>query len=190
MTGPAAEPGFLLWQRAASFAARMHASHRRKDGVTPYFAHPARVAMIVRDVFGCDDPVAIAAAYLHDTIEDTPADYDDLAERFGTGVADMVAALSQNMLLPEPVRERDYDARLASADWRARLVKLADVVDNAADLETRSDGADGPVTRRHARKMERAIALARADEAVHPEAERAIGVAERLLELLRDPGRV
>ena len=79
-----------LWQRAASFAARAHAGQVRKDGVTPYFAHPVRVAMIVREVFGCDDEVALAAAFLHDTIEDTRTDYDDLLGAFGPRVADCV----------------------------------------------------------------------------------------------------
>ena len=153
-----------LWRKAAAYAARMHASHARKDGRTPYFAHPARVAMTVRDTFGCDDPAAIAAAYLHDTIEDTPADYDDIEHRFGKDVADLVAALSKNMLLPEPEREADYDRRLAEADWRARLVKLADVLDNAEDLHTRPDGNAPKTASRHAERMDRALALAEHDD--------------------------
>ncbi len=152
-----------VWRRAAAFAARMHANHARKDGRTPYFSHPARVAMTVRDTFGLDDPDAIAAAFLHDTIEDTPADYDDIADRFGTAVADLVAALTKNMLLPEAQREADYDARLAAADWRARLVKLADVLDNAEDLQTRSDAGTPGVAQRHAERMDRILALTEAD---------------------------
>ena len=178
-----------LWQRAAAFAARMHAAHVRKDGVTPYFAHPARVAMVVRDVFGCDDPEVIAAAFLHDTLEDTPADYDDIESRFGAGVADLVAALSKNMLLPEREREAEYDARLAAASWRARLVKLADVVDNAGDLETRPDGARGSVIRAHVERMDRAMALAERDAGEHSEIERALravrGIRDRLMDRAR-----
>ena len=41
------EPPERLWMRAASFAARAHGAQRRKDGLTPYFAHPARVAVTV-----------------------------------------------------------------------------------------------------------------------------------------------
>jgi len=46
-----------LWREAAGFAARMHAGQFRKDKQTPYIAHPFRVAMTVRDVFGIDDLV-------------------------------------------------------------------------------------------------------------------------------------
>lgn len=125
-----------LWQDAASFAARAHQGQVRKDGRTPYAAHPFRVAMTVRDVFGCADEVCLAAALLHDVIEDTGADYEDIAERFGEPVAACVAALTKDMRLPEPQRERAYDDALARADWRARLIKLADVYDNLCDLES------------------------------------------------------
>ncbi|MEL6797354.1 MAG: HD domain-containing protein [Planctomycetota bacterium] len=152
-----------VWRKAAAYAARMHANHARKDGRTPYFSHPARVAMTVRDTFGLDDADAIAAAFLHDTIEDTPADYDDIADRFGTAVADLVAALTKNMLLPEPEREADYDQRLASADWRARLVKLADVLDNAEDMHTRPDGNRADVCRRNDERIDRILKLTETD---------------------------
>jgi (p)ppGpp synthase/HD superfamily hydrolase len=127
-----------LWQRAASFAAWKHRHQIRKDGRTPYIAHPFRVALTVREVFGCEDPVALAAALLHDTIEDTLTDYDELAEVFGEEIASIVASLTKNMALPDAQREADYDSRLAAADWRARLIKLADVYDNYCDLPERT----------------------------------------------------
>src|SRR5688572_21773059 len=111
-----------LWQQAASFAARLHQGQVRKDGKTPYIAHPFRVAMTVRDVFGVDDPVAVAAALLHDVIEDTTADYDDLQREFGAEVARVVAALTKDMRLPEQEREAAYDRQLSTAPWQARLV--------------------------------------------------------------------
>jgi guanosine-3',5'-bis(diphosphate) 3'-pyrophosphohydrolase len=126
-------PNQSLWQRATSFAARQHAGQLRKDGVTPYFAHPVRVALTVRHVFGESDEVALAAALLHDLIEDTTTDYDDLLETFGQDVADAVAALTKDARLPESEREAAYDRQLAAAPWQARLVKLADVYDNFFD---------------------------------------------------------
>jgi len=57
-----------VWQKAASFAARMHEHQKRDDEKTPYFSHPARVAMAVSHIFGCTDDDTIAAAYLHDTL--------------------------------------------------------------------------------------------------------------------------
>lgn len=118
---------------AISFAARAHRHQVRKDGETPYVAHPFRVCMVVRHVFGIDDPKVLAAAVLHDTIEDTTTDYDDLIERFGEEVARWTAALTKDMRMPEPERERDYLAQLAAAPWQVAACKLADIFDNMTD---------------------------------------------------------
>jgi guanosine-3',5'-bis(diphosphate) 3'-pyrophosphohydrolase len=168
-----------LWMHAASFAARAHRHQLRKDRVTPYFAHCVRVAMVVRDVFKCEDEAAICAAYLHDTIEDTPTDFDDIEAAFDTRIAEIVAALTKNMTLPEAAREKEYDARLAAADWRARLVKLADAYDNFIDAATRLDK-----TRRDSRrkKARRALALAKAD-IKRPEVRRAFAALNGVLRL-------
>jgi (p)ppGpp synthase/HD superfamily hydrolase len=143
-----------LWQQAASFAARCHAGQTRNDRRTPYIAHPFRVALVVRQVFEVDDEIAIAAALLHDVIEDTTADYDDLSVQFGKDVADTVAALTKDMRLPEEDREPAYDGQLSAASWRARLVKLADVYDNYCD--SASEAARG----KSAQKAARAIVCA------------------------------
>lgn len=165
-----------LWLNAASFAARKHQHSFRKDERTPYVAHVYRVAMTVRDVFGCDDPIAITAALLHDTIEDTGTDYDEIEEAFGGAVADVVAALSKNPALPEPEREVDYDKRLANAPWQARLVKLADCFDNYMDANSSTQIA---LDRIRARCV-RAINLAKQDADSHPEVAWAIEVIEQL----------
>lgn len=149
-----------LWRRAASFAAKMHLGQFRRDGVTPYAAHPARVAMTVAVVLGCDDPETLAIAYLHDVIEDTTADYEDLLDAFGPTVADGVAALSKNAALPSARREAAYDEGLEAASWRAKLVKLADVIDNMVDM---GDDADDARRARVASRARRAIDIARRD---------------------------
>lgn len=146
-----------LWQQAASFAARAHQGQLRKDRRTPYFAHPVRVALTVRHVFGVDDAVALCAALLHDTIEDTTTDYDDLIAAFGQEVADAVAALTKDARLVEKERERVYDEQLKTASWQARLVKLADTYDNFCD------STEGPQRTKAAEKARRAIACAGAD---------------------------
>lgn len=123
-----------LWQAAAAFAARAHGHQVRKDGLTPYFSHPVRVALTVACVFGFCDEEILAAALLHDTLEDTTADYDDLHRHFGRRVADIVAAVSKDMRLVEAKREATYDQQLAAGPWEARLIKLADVYDNLLDI--------------------------------------------------------
>jgi (p)ppGpp synthase/HD superfamily hydrolase len=143
-----------LWREAAGFAARKHAGQLRKDKQTPYIAHPFRVAMTVRDIFGIDDSTALAAALLHDVIEDTTADYDDLEEQFGKEVADVVAALTKDMRMPDAARERAYDEQLAKSPWQARAVKLADVYDNVVDC------IDERMRAKATAKAKRAIACA------------------------------
>jgi guanosine-3',5'-bis(diphosphate) 3'-pyrophosphohydrolase len=165
------------WQAAAAFAARAHQHQLRKDGRTPYVSHVYRVATTLMLIFGCDDEGAITAAILHDTIEDTATDYDDIEKHFGDEVARIVAAMTKNMLLPEEEREKDYDRRLAAADWRARLIKLADTYDNFIDKAELS-----PQKRKAlVAKCRRALQLARRDVAKHPETGRAVAAVERLL---------
>ncbi|MBX3388474.1 MAG: bifunctional (p)ppGpp synthetase/guanosine-3',5'-bis(diphosphate) 3'-pyrophosphohydrolase [Phycisphaeraceae bacterium] len=168
-----------LWRNAASFAARKHANQLRRDGRTPYFAHVVRVAMTVAEVFGCHDEEALAAALLHDVIEDTTTDYEDILERFGKKVADIVAALTKNMMLPEAAREREYDARIAKADWRVRLVKLADTYDNLLDSVNDPRG-DRDISKR-IDACRRAIALAQPDAKVRPICRNAIAKTKELL---------
>ncbi len=118
---------------ALSFAARAHRHQTRKDGQTPYVAHVFRVCLIVRHVFGLDDPRALMAAALHDVIEDTSTDFDDLEERFGAEVASWAAALCKDKRRPDAEREEEYVARLARAPWPVKVCKLADVFDNLLD---------------------------------------------------------
>jgi len=119
---------------AVSFAARAHKHHMRKDDKTPYVSHVFRVALIVRHVFGVDDVQALMAAVLHDTIEDTTTDWDDLDKHFGTEAAHHVAALSKDKRRPEPKREEIYRSALSKGDWQVQVCKLADIFDNLLDI--------------------------------------------------------
>src|SRR5262249_35830423 len=118
---------------AVAFAARAHQGQLRKDGETPYASHVFRVCLVLRHVFGIDDRQALMAAVLHDVIEDTTTDFDDLEERFGPEVAGWAAALCKDKRLPEHEREAAYVAQLAQAPWQVKAGKLADVFDNLMD---------------------------------------------------------
>jgi (p)ppGpp synthase/HD superfamily hydrolase len=166
---------------AAAFAARAHRHQLRKDGETPYFSHPVRVCLVVRQVFGFDDPRMLAAALLHDTIEDTTTDYDDLAKHFGTDVARWVAALSKDSRLPENERETAYCDALRSADWQVKALKLADIYDNLGDC----DNLDAKGRRKTANKARAYLNALRPN--LPPEAQNALHlVEERLATLERD----
>ncbi len=122
-----------LLHRAVSFAARAHRHQFRKDGQTPYVAHPLRVVLTLVRQFGIDDEQTLAAAALHDTLEDTTTDFDDLAAEFGPEVARYVAALTKDSRLPEEERERTFFEVLDRSPWQVRAIKMADAHDNLLD---------------------------------------------------------
>jgi guanosine-3',5'-bis(diphosphate) 3'-pyrophosphohydrolase len=120
---------------AVAFAARAHRHQLRKDAETPYASHVFRVCLVLRHVFGVADPEVLTAAVLHDTVEDTNTDFDDLSERFGPRVAGWVAALSKDKRAEYEEREAAYCRALAAADWQVQVCKCADLFDNLLDLE-------------------------------------------------------
>jgi len=117
--------------------------------VTPYVEHPKGVLIILREEFGVTDVDTLLAALLHDTIEDTATDFDEVCERFGRRVAGLVAALTKDKRLPEAKREREYFAQLSRAPLAARLCKIADSLYNVRD----SDKAHRPKAAKKARKL-------------------------------------
>jgi guanosine-3',5'-bis(diphosphate) 3'-pyrophosphohydrolase len=119
---------------AAAFAARAHRGQFRKDQETPYVSHVFRVCLVARDIFGFNDPRILMTALLHDTVEDTTTDFDDVEERFGKEIAEWVAFLSKDKRLQEQEREQAYIANLLKAPWQVLGCKLADIFDNLMDL--------------------------------------------------------
>ncbi len=122
--------------RAASFAARKHMGQKRADGVTPYFSHVSRVTLVLSHVFGVRDEELLTAALLHDTLEDTATDYDEIEDHFGARVADMVVLLTKNNMMPKDRREDEYAARLIAAPEPVKIAKMADIYDNLSDRVT------------------------------------------------------
>ena len=141
-----------VWQQAAAFAARQHRDQTRSDSETPYISHPVRVALTILTLFQCDDPEVTAAALLHDVLEKTGATYDELAKQFDPRVATMVAKLSKDHRLPGEEADKAYFEQLRAADWKTRLIKLADVYDNLCDA--------GAERARRKKKAEEALTLA------------------------------
>ena len=81
-------------KRAKHYATQAHKriNHRRKYTNQPYDTHLKNVAELVASA--SDDLEMIAAAWLHDTVEDTPITFHDIEKEFGTGVADLVSDLT------------------------------------------------------------------------------------------------
>ncbi len=131
------EPTTDLIERARAFAVERHRriGHRRKYTDQPYEAHLANVARRVAEV--TDDPEMIAAAWLHDVVEDTEATLADVEREFGRPVARLVSELTDVSRPGDGNRaeRKALDrAHLARASARAKTVKLADLIDNCRDI--------------------------------------------------------
>ena len=121
-----------LVERARVYATQAHQRihHQRKYSKQPYQVHLDAVARLVASV--TDDPEMLAAAWLHDTVEDTPATLDDIEAEFGTPVAELVEELTD---VSRPgdgnrvVRKQIDRRHTAQASGRAKTVKLADLID-------------------------------------------------------------
>ena len=131
---PKGKDDLSLVIRAAQFSAQRHRDHRRKDAKqTPYINHPIALAAILSEA-GVSDPEVLAAALLHDTIEDTDTTYDDIRGEFGKAIADLVAEVTDAKFLEKAARKRIQVSRAGRASDRAKLIKLADKICNLRDM--------------------------------------------------------
>lgn len=124
--------------RAMHFARMAHEGQTRKYTGEPYVNHPIAVMGIVAGtgVHGLDEDV-LAAALLHDVIEDTRATYAELLDWFGHRVAEMVDAVSDKSerWMGNRARRKEIDRlHLAKASPEAKTVKLADLIDNTRSI--------------------------------------------------------
>ena len=124
-------------KKALAFATGAHAAigQKRKYTGDDYIVHPSRVAQCVKTFGGNDDMVA--AAYLHDVVEDTQVDIDTITGLFGSVVADLVNDLT-DVSVPEDgnraVRKEIDRQHLAQASEDAQFIKCADIIDNSCDI--------------------------------------------------------
>lgn len=127
--------GMNLIVRAVAFAAEKHRIHRRKDeGESAYFVHLAEVASILSCEAGIDDPEVIAAAYLHDTVEDTETTREELEAEFGPRVAGLVMSVTDDKSLPKQRRKELQIQHAAHASADKALIKMADKIANLRSI--------------------------------------------------------
>jgi len=125
--------------RAVAFAAHKHRDQRRKDKeASPYINHPIELAHVLWDEGDIRDPVVIAAALLHDTLEDTETTWQELRGEFGEEIADIVLEVTDTKWIRKELRKRLQVAKARHSSESARLVKLADKICNVRDLSTRA----------------------------------------------------
>jgi GTP diphosphokinase / guanosine-3',5'-bis(diphosphate) 3'-diphosphatase len=139
-------PALLI--RAAAFAAHKHRNQRRKDAdASPYINHPIALANVLANEADVLDATVLAAALLHDTIEDTDTTPEEVEAAFGPTIAAVVAEVTDDTSLPKAERKQQQIEHASHISTRAKLVKLADKICNLRDVAT-SPPADWSLDRK------------------------------------------
>ena len=135
-------------------AAEAHRGQLRDEG-TPYIEHPVRVAQILWSELGVRDVEVLIAALNHDVLEDCGLDESFMASKYGARVAELVTHVTKQPAAAEHAAARDdtYLAALRAAPRDARLLKLADRIDNLRSVPIANDPA----------KAERYLRVSRAE---------------------------
>jgi GTP diphosphokinase / guanosine-3',5'-bis(diphosphate) 3'-diphosphatase len=124
-----------LLLKALHFSAEKHRHQRRKDLLaSPYINHPIKVAELLWREGGISDIAMIAAALLHDTLEDTETTAAELRHEFGEDIAALVAEVSDDKNLPTEERKRLQIQHAPHISTRAQQIKLADKICNVIDV--------------------------------------------------------
>jgi (p)ppGpp synthase/HD superfamily hydrolase len=164
---------YHLLHRAILFSERAHRGQLRKGTLDPYFNHPVAVGMLV---LAHQHPIGAAVVgLLHDVIEDTPVDSEEISDAFGPEIARAVVDLSEkDKAQPWEERKRAYVAHLARASELALPACAADKVHNLRSIlwdldEARRAGQDPREVWQRFKRPARKIA------AYHRAVERALG---------------
>jgi (p)ppGpp synthase/HD superfamily hydrolase len=119
--------------KAVAFATEAHAGVTRRWTNEPYVEHPKRVAATLA-ALGFD-PDVVAAAVLHDVVEDTPITAAELAAAFGPRIAAFVVEVSKPKVPGNrAARRAAYRAHLAGSSYAGASIKLADMIDNSGNV--------------------------------------------------------
>ena len=118
---------------ACHYAAKCHAKQRRKGNDEPYIVHPLEVVNILTGV-GVSNFQFLAAAVLHDVIEDTEATEPELMRIFGNYIKEIVREVTDDKRLPKGERKRLQAENIFFKGDAAKLIKLADKISNIRSL--------------------------------------------------------
>jgi guanosine-3',5'-bis(diphosphate) 3'-pyrophosphohydrolase len=126
--------------RAAEFAADKHREEKRKGQTgRPYIGHCIEVAELIANDGKVDDATVLAAALLHDTVEDTKTTRTELVEKFGAEIDAFVAEVTDDKSLEKDDRKEMQVQHAPHLSYGAKLIKLADKISNVREI-----GADPP----------------------------------------------
>lgn len=127
--------GLIL--KALRFASEKHNDQRRKDArASPYINHPIQVVEILWMIGDVRDVTLLVASILHDTIEDTNTQHDEIKAEFGEDVLALVLEVTDDKSLPKQVRKQLQVEHAPHKTYKAKLLKLADKISNVQDIIT------------------------------------------------------
>jgi (p)ppGpp synthase/HD superfamily hydrolase len=106
----------------------------RKNNKTPYWHHLQDVVKNL-EMMGIKDESILCSGWLHDSIEDTSSDFDDVSKNFGKKIAQIVSDLTKETRLPKNQQEKNYLKQLSTSSWQSKVVKFADILANVSDLK-------------------------------------------------------
>ncbi|MEZ4771925.1 MAG: HD domain-containing protein [Bacteroidia bacterium] len=133
MSEPYVNPGLLL--SALSFAAEKHRDQRRKDReASPYVNHLIEVANLLWHTGKVRDENVLAAAILHDTLEDTDTTPQEIESSFGKTILAYVQEVTDDKSLPKTERKQLQIAHAPHKSPGAKQIKLADKCSNLHDI--------------------------------------------------------
>lgn len=120
--------------KAAHFAAEKHKFQKRKSDLSPYINHPLAVADLLRRA-GVSDPETLAAAILHDVVEDTGTSLKEVEAAFGPTVTFLVEAVTGDKSLGQVgCKKQQLERAKHCQDARVAQIKLADKLHNLASF--------------------------------------------------------
>jgi (p)ppGpp synthase/HD superfamily hydrolase len=131
--------------RAAAVARDAHKGQERKYSGRPYITHPARVAAQASILPGATEAL-VAAAWLHDTVEDTDLTLEDVRESFGEEIASIVHGLTNKFDkasypdMNRKARKKAEHERLHREPHNVQVLKLLDRIDNLREMSAEDEG--------------------------------------------------
>ena len=122
------------FELSKKYAIKQHKGQYRKNNKTPYWHHLQDVVKNL-EMMGIKDESILCSGWLHDSIEDTSSDFDDVSKNFGKKIAQIVSDLTKETRLPKNQQEKNYLMQLSTSSWQAKVVKFADILANISDLK-------------------------------------------------------
>ncbi|MBS0234671.1 MAG: HD domain-containing protein [Proteobacteria bacterium] len=155
-----------LVDRARAFALTANGGRPRECNGIICAGHLDAVALLL-ERSGISSPEIVAAAYLHDIVQDTPTTYDDIIKTFGTDICQLVYWLTDDENENRKMRSLLSAWRLARAPWNAKLIKLADIIDTSSSIREGDDADFAKLVLDENRQILRLMAEAEGAKLMH-----------------------